>query len=104
MSGAAITFQGKSNFGAFNLSASTDGQHRRQQLGQRDRHGGSILLNASTSQFENVGTISAGSGSVTITADSIDIQNSITANGGITLQPATLTRTIGLHDPPAIST
>jgi autotransporter-associated beta strand protein len=39
---------------------------------------------------------------VSITIDgAVEIQQNVTANGGITLQPATLSRTIGLNDPAA---
>jgi len=36
---------------------------------------------------------------LSVTADTIDIRQNITANGGITLQPATPSRSIGLNDP-----
>jgi len=60
---------------------------------------GTNSLSAGTGQFTNTATIDVGTGgSLDITADTVDIQNTITGNGGITLQPSTGSRTIGLND------
>jgi adhesin/invasin len=64
--------------------------------------GGNISLNPGTNAFADDagGTINAGSGSVTVTADTIAaLAAAITGNGGITLQPKTAGVTIGLNDP-----
>ncbi|HPM79398.1 MAG TPA: autotransporter-associated beta strand repeat-containing protein, partial [Candidatus Anammoximicrobium sp.] len=71
-----ITFHGASAFGASNLSASTTAN---------------IVVSTGAG-------VTAGSGSVTLTADSMDIEGTIAADGGITLQPWTPSRTIGLSD------
>ncbi len=69
-----ITFNGASSFGTSSLSASTTA--------------GLVVSSGAT--------VTASS-PVTLTADSMDIQGTITSNGGITLQPATPSRTIGLN-------
>ncbi|HPM80849.1 MAG TPA: autotransporter-associated beta strand repeat-containing protein, partial [Candidatus Anammoximicrobium sp.] len=69
-----ITFNGASSFGTSSLSAST--------------MAGLVVSSGAT--------VTASS-PVTLAADSMDIQGTITSNGGITLQPATPSRTIGLN-------
>ncbi|HPM83729.1 MAG TPA: autotransporter-associated beta strand repeat-containing protein, partial [Candidatus Anammoximicrobium sp.] len=98
-SAGQIVFNGASEFSASSLSGATTANVVVSSGASLLASGGSISLSASTSQFQNLGTVNAGAGSVTITADTVDIQQAVTADGGITLQPTTLSRTIGLNDP-----
>ncbi len=64
---------------------------------------GTVSLNAGTNTFTSTsaGSMNLGSGSVTVTADTIALGAAITVDGGgaIILQPSTAGRTIGLNDP-----
>jgi fibronectin-binding autotransporter adhesin len=94
----AITFNGASAFGPSGLSVSTQANIVVSSGASVTVDGGQLALDASTSQFQNAGTVSVGAGALTITADSVAIQNTLTADGGITLQPTTEAQTIGLND------
>jgi len=98
-SAGPITFHGNSDFSGRNLSASTTNNIVINSGANVSSSGGSISLNASAAEIQNRGRIFVGSGSVTMTADKIDLQDRITANGGITLQPASPSRTIALNAP-----
>ncbi len=93
-----VTFNGASDFGPSGLSVSTKANIIVSSGASVTIDDGQLALDASASQFQNAGTVSAGAGSLTITADSVAIQNTLTAAGGITLQPATDSQTIGLND------
>ena len=62
--------------------------------------GRDITLDVGTGAFTNTAAIDAGTGNVSITADTIAVQDTITANGltGITLKPSTATQSIGIND------
>jgi hypothetical protein len=59
----------------------------------------SIIVSGAGNPLTVNNAINVGSATVTLTADQMMINAPVTGNGGITLQPFTVTRTIGLGDP-----
>jgi sugar lactone lactonase YvrE len=61
--------------------------------------GDAALDVTATGTLTTTAAITAGNGSVTLTADNLALGGTITANGGITLRPKTTGTTIGVNDP-----
>jgi filamentous hemagglutinin family protein len=97
--GLALNSSGNVTLGGVTQAASVTGNGSTGTFlvsGALTTSGSGLVFDVTHDDFSNTAAIDAGAGSALVTTNTIDIGNTFTANGGITLRPSAAATTIGL--------